>query len=446
MIKKVLIANRGEIAVRIIRACKELNIKTVAVYSEIDKESMHVRLADESVCIGKATANESYLNIGNIIMAAKLKNVDAIHPGYGFLSENCDFARICDEYNIKFIGPDADTIYSLGNKSKAREMMIKAGVPVVPGSNGAVKTEECSLKEAERIGYPVMVKASAGGGGRGIRIANSKEELIKVFNTAKTEAKNAFGDDTMYIEKLIENPRHIEFQILGDNYGNVIHLGERDCSIQRRHQKVLEEAPSAIMDIDTRKRMGNAAIMAAKAVKYKNAGTIEFLLDKNGDFYFMEMNTRIQVEHPVTEMVTNIDLVKEQLKIASGYKMEISQDDIRIKGHAIECRINAENPKNNFRPSPGKVEFVHFPGGAGVRVDSAIYNGSKIPPNYDSMIAKLICYGKNRSEAIIKMKRALGEFSIDGAKTNLEFQFDILNNKKFNDGNFDTSFIEREFK
>ncbi|WP_085829112.1 acetyl-CoA carboxylase biotin carboxylase subunit [Clostridium massiliodielmoense] len=446
MIKKVLIANRGEIAVRIIRACKELNIKTVAVYSEIDKESMHVRLADESVCIGKATANESYLNIGNIIMAAKLKNVDAIHPGYGFLSENCDFARICDEYNIKFIGPDADTIYSLGNKSKAREMMIKAGVPVVPGSNGAVKTEECSLKEAERIGYPVMVKASAGGGGRGIRIANSKEELIKVFNTAKTEAKNAFGDDTMYIEKLIENPRHIEFQILGDNYGNVIHLGERDCSIQRRHQKVLEEAPSAIMDIDTRKRMGNAAIMAAKAVKYKNAGTIEFLLDKNGDFYFMEMNTRIQVEHPVTEMVTNIDLVKEQLKIASGYKMEISQDDIRIKGHAIECRINAENPKNNFRPSPGKVEFVHFPGGAGVRVDSAIYNGSKIPPNYDSMIAKLICYGKNRSEAIIKMKRALGEFSIDGVKTNLEFQFDILNNKKFNDGNFDTSFIEREFK
>ncbi|KGM95322.1 acetyl-CoA carboxylase [Clostridium novyi A str. 4552] len=446
MIKKVLIANRGEIAVRIIRACKELNIKTVAVYSEIDKESMHVRLADESVCIGKATANESYLNIENIIMAAKLKNVDAIHPGYGFLSENGDFARICDEYNIKFIGPDADTIDSLGNKSKAREMMIKAGVPVVPGSNGAVKTEECALKEAEKIGYPVMVKASAGGGGRGIRIANSKEELIKVFNTAKTEAKNAFGDDTMYIEKFIENPRHIEFQILGDNYGNVIHLGERDCSIQRRHQKVLEEAPSAIMNIDTRKRMGNAAVMAAKAVKYKNAGTIEFLLDKNGDFYFMEMNTRIQVEHPVTEMVTNIDLVKEQLKIASDYKIEISQDDIRIKGHAIECRINAEDPKNNFRPSPGKVEFVHFPGGAGVRVDSAIYNGSKIPPNYDSMIAKLICYGKNRSEAIIKMKRALGEFSIDGVKTNLEFQFDILNNKKFNDGNFDTSFIEREFK
>ncbi|KOA73068.1 acetyl-CoA carboxylase [Clostridium botulinum] len=445
MIKKVLIANRGEIAVRIIRACRELGIRTVAIYSDIDKDSMHVKFADETVCIGKASAKESYLNIQNIIMAAKLKGVEAIHPGYGFLSENSDFARICNEYDIKFIGPSADTIDSLGNKSKAREIMINAGVPVIPGSNGAVQDEEDALKQAEMIGYPVMVKASAGGGGRGIRIANSNDELINVFNMAKTEAKNAFGDDTMYIEKFIENPRHIEFQILGDNYGNVIHLGERECSIQRRHQKVIEESPSVIMDEETRKKMGEVAIRAAKAVNYKNAGTIEFLLDKNGKFYFMEMNTRIQVEHPITEMVTGIDLVKEQLKITSGYKMEFNQQDIKIKGHAIECRINAEDPSCQFRPSPGTIEFVHFPGGSGLRVDSAIYNGCVISPIYDSMIAKLICYGNTRNDAITTMKRALSEFIIDGVKTNIEFQFDILNNEKFNAGKFNTSFLDKEF-
>ncbi|KGM98722.1 acetyl-CoA carboxylase [Clostridium botulinum] len=445
MIKKVLIANRGEIAVRIIRACRELGIKTVAVYSDIDKDSMHVKFADETVCIGKASAKESYLNIQNIIMAAKLKGVEAIHPGYGFLSENSDFARICNEYDIKFIGPSADTIDSLGNKSKAREMMINAGVPVIPGSNGAVQDEEDALKQAEIIGYPVMVKASAGGGGRGIRIANSHDELINVFNMAKTEAKNAFGDDTMYIEKFIENPRHIEFQILGDNYGNVIHLGERECSIQRRHQKVIEESPSVIMDEETRNKMGKAAIKAAKAVNYKNAGTIEFLLDKNGRFYFMEMNTRIQVEHPITEIVTGIDLVKEQLKITSGYNIEFNQQDVKIKGHAIECRINAEDPSCQFRPSPGTIEFVHFPGGSGLRVDSAIYNGCVISYIYDSMIAKLICYGNTRNDAITTMKRALSEFIIDGVKTNIEFQFDILNNKKFNAGKFDTSFLDEEF-
>ncbi|KEI01152.1 acetyl-CoA carboxylase biotin carboxylase subunit [Clostridium botulinum] len=445
MIKKVLIANRGEIAVRIIRACRELGIKTVAVYSDIDKDSMHVKFADETVCIGKASAKESYLNIQNIIMAAKLKGVEAIHPGYGFLSENSDFARICNEYDIKFIGPSADTIDSLGNKSKAREMMINAGVPVIPGSNGAVQDEEDALKQAEIIGYPVMVKASAGGGGRGIRIANSHDELINVFNMAKTEAKNAFGDDTMYIEKFIENPRHIEFQILGDNYGNVIHLGERECSIQRRHQKVIEESPSVIMDEETRNKMGKAAIKAAKAVNYKNAGTIEFLLDKNGRFYFMEMNTRIQVEHPITEIVTGIDLVKEQLKITSGYNIEFNQQDVKIKGHAIECRINAEDPSCQFRPSPGTIEFVHFPGGSGLRVDSAIYNGCVISHIYDSMIAKLICYGNTRNDAITTMKRALSEFIIDGVKTNIEFQFDILNNKKFNAGKFDTSFLDEEF-
>ncbi|AEB76652.1 acetyl-CoA carboxylase biotin carboxylase subunit [Clostridium botulinum] len=445
MIKKVLIANRGEIAVRIIRACRELGIRTVAIYSDIDKDSMHVKFADETVCIGKASAKESYLNIQNIIMAAKLKGVEAIHPGYGFLSENSDFARICNEYDIKFIGPSADTIDSLGNKSKAREIMINAGVPVIPGSNGAVQDEEDALKQAEMIGYPVMVKASAGGGGRGIRIANSNDELINVFNMAKTEAKNAFGDDTMYIEKFIENPRHIEFQILGDNYGNVIHLGERECSIQRRHQKVIEESPSVIMDEETRKKMGEVAIRAAKAVNYKNAGTIEFLLDKNGKFYFMEMNTRIQVEHPITEMVTGIDLVKEQLKITSGYKIEFNQQDIKIKGHAIECRINAEDPSCQFRPSPGTIEFVHFPGGSGLRVDSAIYNGCVISPIYDSMIAKLICYGNTRNDAITTMKRALSEFIIDGVKTNIEFQFDILNNEKFNAGKFNTSFLDKEF-
>ncbi|QGU94815.1 acetyl-CoA carboxylase biotin carboxylase subunit [Clostridium bovifaecis] len=445
MLKKVLIANRGEIAVRIIRACRELNIKTVAVYSEVDRGALHTKLADEAICIGAGPAKDSYLNIENIISAAKLSEADAIHPGYGFLSENGEFASVCKDYNIEFIGPEAATIDCLGNKSKAREIMIKAGVPIIPGSKGAVLDEEEALKEAEIVGYPVMVKASAGGGGRGIRIVKSKEELISVFKTAKTEAKNAFGDDTMYIEKFIENPRHIEFQILGDSYGNIIHLGERDCSIQRRHQKVLEEAPSAIISKDLREKMGEAAIKAGKAVNYKNAGTIEFLVDKYGDFYFMEINTRIQVEHPVTEAVTGIDIVKEQLKIASGETLSFSQEDIKVKGHAIECRINAEDSRNGFRPSPGKINFVHFPGGSGVRIDSAIYNECTIPPTYDSMIAKLIVYGKDRYEAICKMRRALSEFIIDGVNTNIDFQFEILNNKAFNEGVFDTSFIEKEF-
>lgn len=445
MLKKVLIANRGEIAVRIIRACRELNIKTVAVYSEIDRGALHTKLADEAICIGAGPAKESYLNIENIISAAKLSGAEAIHPGYGFLSENSEFASLCKGYNIEFIGPDAETIDCLGNKSKAREIMIKAGVPIIPGSKGAVLDEEEALKEAERIGYPAMIKASAGGGGRGIRVVKSKEELASVFRTAKTEAKNAFGDDTMYIEKFIENPRHIEFQILGDSYGNIIHLGERDCSIQRRHQKVLEEAPSAIISEKLRERMGEAAIKAGKAVNYKNAGTIEFLVDKHGEFYFMEMNTRVQVEHPVTEAVTGIDIVKEQLKIASGETLGFSQEDIKIKGHAIECRINAEDPRAGFRPSPGKINFVHFPGGVGVRIDSAIYNECIIPPMYDSMIAKLIVYGKDRDEAICKMRRALSEFIVDGVNTNIDFQFEILNNKAFNEGIFDTSFISKEF-
>jgi acetyl-CoA carboxylase, biotin carboxylase subunit len=445
MLKKVLIANRGEIAVRIIRACKELGIKTVAVYSEADREALHVKLADESICIGPAQAKDSYLNIENIISAAKLSEAEAIHPGYGFLSENSEFARVCKEYNIEFIGPDAETIDCLGNKSRAREIMIEAGVPVIPGSKGAVKNEEEALKEADRIGYPVMIKASAGGGGRGIRVVKSQEELISVFNTARTEAKNAFGDDTMYIEKFIENPHHIEFQIIGDNYGNIVHLGERDCSIQRRHQKIIEEAPSSIISEKLREKMGRAAVKAAKAVNYKNAGTIEFLVDRYGHFYFMEMNTRIQVEHPVTEAVTGIDIVKEQLKISSGEALSFSQEDIEINGHAIECRINAENPEKGFIPSPGKIDFIHFPGGAGVRVDTFIYNGCIIPPNYDSMLAKLIVHGKDREEAICKMRRAISEFIIDGVDTNMDFQFQILKNENFNKGSFDTSFISKEF-
>jgi acetyl-CoA carboxylase, biotin carboxylase subunit len=445
MLKKVLIANRGEIAVRIIRACKELDIKTVAVYSEADREALHTKLADESICIGPAQAKDSYLNIESIITAAKLSKAEAIHPGYGFLSENSEFAKVCKEYNIEFIGPEAETIDCLGNKSRAREIMIEAGVPVIPGSKGAVKNEEEALNEASKIGYPVMIKASAGGGGRGIRVVKSQEELISVFNTARTEAKNAFGDDTMYIEKFIENPHHIEFQIIGDNYGNIVHLGERDCSIQRRHQKVIEEAPSSIISEELRDKMGRAAIKAAKAVKYKNAGTIEFLVDRYGNFYFMEMNTRIQVEHPITEAVTGIDIVKEQLKISSGEALSFSQDDIEINGHAIECRINAENPEKGFIPSPGRIDFIHFPGGPGVRIDTFIYNGCIIPPNYDSMLAKLIVHGKDREEAICKMRRAISEFIIDGVDTNMNFQFQILKNQNFNKGSFDTSFIAKEF-
>lgn len=444
MIRKILIANRGEIAVRIIRACREMGIETVAVYSEADRDSLHAQVADEAVCIGPAKSKDSYLNMGNIISAAVLTGAQAIHPGFGFLSENSVFARMCEECNIKFIGPSPSTIEMMGDKSKAREVMIDAGVPVVPGTEGIIETLEEAYNSAENIGYPVMVKASAGGGGKGIRIVHKREELDKAYETAKSEAKVNFGDDRIYMEKFIENPRHIEFQILGDEHGNIIHLGERDCSLQRRNQKVLEEAPSVVLDKDLRDRMGNAAVKAAKAVDYKNAGTIEFLLDKNGRFYFMEMNTRIQVEHPVTEMVTGIDLVKEQIKIAAGEKLSITQESLEIKGHAIECRINAENPHRNFAPSPGKIEFLFMPGGNGVRIDSAVYNGYVIPPHYDSMIAKLIVFGKTREEAIEKMKRALWEFTIDGIDNNIDFQLEILNHPKFIDGKFDTGFINKE--
>lgn len=445
MFKKILIANRGEIAVRVIRACRELGIRTVAVYSKADEEAIHTQLADEAVCIGPAKASESYLNIKNILSAAVLTGAEAIHPGFGFLSENSKFAQMCKECNIVFIGPDAETIELMGNKSKAKSTMEKHGVPVIKGSKGAVKHREEGLKVAKEIGFPVMIKASAGGGGRGIRIVREEKEFLKAFDTASTESKAAFDDDSMYIEKFIENPRHVEIQLLGDNYGNIIYLGERDCSIQRRNQKILEEAPCPIMTEELRTRMGEAAIIGAKAVNYKNAGTIEFLLDNKGDFYFMEMNTRIQVEHPITEMVTGIDLVKEQIKIASGEKLDIKQEDIKIKGHSIECRINAEDPERNFMPSPGTINIVHFPGGIGIRLDSAIYQGYKIPPYYDSMIGKLIVHGNTRDEAISKMERALGELIIDGLKTNIDFHYTILRNENFRLGNFDTSFINKEF-
>lgn len=445
MFKKILIANRGEIAVRVIRACRELGIRTVAVYSKVDEEAIHTQLADEAICIGPARASDSYLNIKNILSAAVLTGAEAIHPGFGFLSENSKFAQMCKECNIVFIGPDAETIELMGNKSKAKSTMDKYGVPVIKGSKGAVKDKEEGLKEAKDIGFPVMIKASAGGGGRGIRIVKEEKDFLNAFETASKESKAAFDDDSMYIEKFVENPRHVEIQILGDNYGNVIYLGERDCSIQRRNQKILEESPCPIMTEELRCKMGEAAIIGAKAVNYKNAGTIEFLLDSKGDFYFMEMNTRIQVEHPITEMVTGVDLVKEQIKIASGEKLDIEQQDVKITGHSIECRINAEDPEHNFMPSPGVINIIHFPGGIGIRLDSAIYQGYNIPPNYDSMIGKLIVHGDTREEAISKMERALGELIIDGLKTNIDFHYTILRNKNFRLGKFDTSFISKEF-
>ncbi|MEG1870408.1 MAG: acetyl-CoA carboxylase biotin carboxylase subunit [Peptostreptococcaceae bacterium] len=445
MIRKVLIANRGEIAVRVIRACKEIGIKTVAIYSEADKEAMHTQLADESICVGTPKSKDSYLNESNIISAAVITKCNAIHPGFGFLSEKAEFATICEECNIKFIGPSSEVINLMGNKSKAREMMKKAGVPIVPGSDGLINSFEEAEVEAKRIGYPVMIKASAGGGGKGIRIVHREDELENSFFTAKSEAKINFGDDSVYMEKFIENPRHIEFQILADSFGNVVHLGERDCSVQRRNQKLLEEAPSSILSDELREKMGNAAVNAAKAVGYTNAGTIEFLVDKHKKFYFMEMNTRIQVEHPVTEMVTSIDIVKEQLRVANGEELSISQDDINVKGHSIECRINAENPSKNFAPSPGKIEFLNLPGGNGIRVDTAVYSGYTIPPVYDSMIAKVIVHGNNREEAINKMIRALDEFVIQGIECNIDFQIDILNNERFKSGIYDTSFISTEY-
>ena len=445
MISKVLVANRGEIAVRVIRACKELGIKTVAIYSDADKEAMHTQLADEAICVGAGKSKDSYLNEINIISAAVTTKCNAIHPGFGFLSENAEFASICEECNIKFIGPSSETMSIMGNKSRARDIMKSAGVPVVPGSDGVVATYEDAMVEARKIGFPLMIKASAGGGGKGIRLVRKFEELENAYNTAKSEAKNNFNDDSVYMEKFIENPRHIEFQILGDSFGNVVHLGERDCSVQRRNQKVIEEAPSYILSAELREKMGDVAVRAAKAVNYVNVGTIEFLVDKNNDFYFMEMNTRIQVEHPITEMITNVDIVKEQLKIASGEEMKLNQDMIKIDGHAIECRINAENPSRNFAPCPGKIKFLNLPGGNGIRVDTAVYPGYTIPPLYDSMIAKLIVHGKTREEAIRKMISALEEVVINGIDSNVDFHISILNNKRFREGSFDTSFISEEF-
>ena len=442
MIHKILIANRGEIAVRIIRACRELGIATVAVYSEADVDALHTQLADEAVCIGPAASKDSYLNMANIISATIITGADAIHPGFGFLSENTKFVEMCEECNITFIGPSSKLIYAMGNKSQARSTMVAAGVPVVPGTKDPVYDAKEGLEIAKGIGFPVMIKASSGGGGKGMRVSFSEEDFIENFTVAQLESVNAFADNTMYIEKCIISPRHIEFQILADKFGNVVHLGERDCSIQRRHQKVLEESPSCAIDEDLRKRMGETAVRAAKAVKYENAGTIEFLLDADKNFYFMKMNTRIQVEHPVTEMMTNTNLIKEQIRIAAGMPLSMAQEDIHVSGHAIECRINAENPEKNFRPCPGVIEDVHIPGGNGIRVDTAIYPGYEIPPYYDSMIAKLIVRGKNREEAIDKMHSALGEFIIQGVDTNLDFEYEIINNPKFREGDISTSFIE----
>ena len=446
MFQKILIANRGEIAVRIIRACRELGITSVAVYSTADKDALHTQLADEAICIGKAAPADSYLNMERIFSAAIASKAEAIHPGFGFLSENAKFAQMCEQCHIAFIGPSAEVIRRMGNKKEARNTMINAKVPVVPGTKEAVYTADYGLKLAEQIGFPVMIKAASGGGGKGMRISRSAEDFTENFEVAQTESVNGFADDTMYIEKYIEDPRHIEFQILADKFGNVISLGERDCSIQRRHQKMVEESPSAALDDKLRAQMGEVAVRAAKAAKYESAGTIEFLLDKNKKFYFMEMNTRIQVEHPVTELVTGLDLIKEQIFIAAGEKLQWRQKDIYITGHAIECRINAENPAKNFMPCPGKIEYLHLPGGNGVRIDSAIYTGYTIPPNYDSMIAKIIVYGKDRQTAIDKMRSALGEVNIDGITTNLDYQYDIITHPVFQSGNITTGFIEQYFE
>ena len=443
MIKKVLIANRGEIAVRIIRACREMGIETVAVYSEADREALHTKLADEAVCIGPAASSESYLSMDRIISATIVTGADAIHPGFGFLSENAKFAELCERCHITFIGPKAKVIASLGNKQEARNTMITAGVPVIPGSEKSVCEVMEGAEMADRIGYPVIIKAALGGGGKGMRTAYSPEEFEQSFQTAQKEAQMAFGDGTMYIEHYVENPRHIEFQILADHYGNVIHLGERDCSIQRNHQKMIEESPSVALSEELRAEMGKAAVKAAKAAGYVNAGTIEFLLDKNGSFYFMEMNTRIQVEDPVTEWVTGIDLVKEQIRIASGEKLSYTQEEVRLDGHAIECRINAENPEKGFRPSPGTITDMYLPGGKGIRIDSAVYSGYCIPPYYDSMIAKLIVWAENRQEAIRKMQSALGETVIEGIDTNIDYQYEILNHPDYLSGNVDVGFIQK---
>ena len=443
MIKKLLIANRGEIAVRIIRACREMGIESVAVYSEADREALHVQLADEAYCIGPTSSKDSYLNVTNIISVAKLTACDAIHPGYGFLAENADFAELCRECNITFVGPSPEAITKMGTKDIARETMREAGVPIVPGSQGIIQDVEEALELADKIQYPVIIKATAGGGGKGIRVARNEQELIKGINITQQEALTAFGNPGVYIEKYIEDFRHVEIQVLADTYGNTVHLGERDCSIQRRLQKLLEETPSPALDGETREEMGNAAVKAAKAVDYSGAGTVEFIYDyRNRKFYFMEMNTRIQVEHPVTEMVTGIDLIKEQIRVANGEKLSVKQEDVTFTGWAIECRINAENPEKNFMPSAGKIKMYLPPGGLGVRVDSAAYPGYTIPPYYDSMIAKVIAYGATREEAISRMKRALGEFIVEGIHTTIPFHLKLLEHESFVEGQFNTKFLE----
>ena len=445
MFEKVLVANRGEIAVRVIRALSEMGIASVAVYSEADRNSLHVMLADEAVCIGPASSQDSYLNMESVISAAVATKAQAIHPGYGFLSENERFASLCETCGIKFIGPSSEVIAKMGNKSEAKNTMIKAGVPVVPGSKEPIYSPKEGRRIAKKIGYPVMIKAALGGGGKGMRVAESEEGFEEMFLQAQFETRKAFGDDTMYIERYVRDPRHIEVQILADSHGNVVHLGERDCSIQRRHQKVLEESPCERISPALRSKLGRTAVKAAKAVGYENAGTIEFLLEPSGKFYFMEMNTRVQVEHPVTELVSGVDIIKEQIRIAAGEKLSFVQKDIKLSGHAIECRINAEAPERGFMPSPGTITNLHFPGGNGVRLDTHVYQGYKLPPNYDSMIAKLIVYGKDRDEAVRKLRSALGETIVEGIDTNIDFAYELIKSQAFERGNIDTGFIEKHF-
>ena len=445
MFGKILIANRGEIAVRIIRACRELGIQTVAVYSEADRDALHTQLADEAICIGPAAPKDSYLNMERILSATIASMAQAIHPGFGFLSENSKFVEMCQQCNVTFIGPSAELIQKMGNKSEAKNTMRKAGVPVVPGTKEPVYDPESALEAAREIGFPVMIKASSGGGGKGMRIAESEAEFLEHFQMAQQESVNAFGDNTMYLERYVRKPRHVEVQIMADKFGNVVHLGERDCSIQRRHQKMIEESPCVALTEELRQKMGQTAVRAAKAVGYENAGTIEFLLDESGEFFFMEMNTRIQVEHPVSELVSGVDLVKEQIQVAAGLPLSVSQSEIELRGHAIECRINAEDPGRNFMPCPGTIEYLHLPGGNGVRMDTAVYNGYHIPPNYDSMIVKVIVHDKDRPSAIRKMQSVLGELVIDGLKTNIDFQYEILSEPDFQAGKITTDFIPEHF-
>ena len=445
MFGKILIANRGEIAVRIIRACREMGIRTVAVYSEADRDALHTQLADEAVCIGKAQSTDSYLNMERILSATIATKAEAIHPGFGFLSENSRFVEMCEKCNVAFIGPSAEVISRMGNKSEAKNTMRRAQVPVVPGTKEPIYTVAEAQEAVKEIGFPVMIKASAGGGGKGMRVARNEQEFAKLFETAQQESIHSFSDNTMYLERFVENPRHVEVQILADKYGNVIHLGERDCSVQRRHQKIIEESPCIAIADKLRKRMGETAVRAAKAAGYESAGTIEFLLDQSGEFYFMEMNTRIQVEHPVTEFVSGVDLIKEQIRIAAGEPLSVRQKDIEIRGHAMECRINAEDPERHFMPCPGRITDLHLPGGNGIRVDTAVYNDYAIPPYYDSMIAKIIVYDKDRRSAIRKMISALGEVAIEGVKTNVDFLYELLNQPDFQEGNITTDFIPQHY-